>query len=200
MTLRERNRKEAWLAIHTAAAEMALEHGLAGTTVEMIAGAAGVSRRTFFNYFSTKENAVLGVGDPTLPEDAAERLATTGRSLLEETVQLISEIVRSAAPAPESTRQLLPLLQDSPELKTSLRRISNAGEVLLEPLLLAELADRFPDRPDKQLRDEARAIIMIAGSIIRFAYTRDPNVLDDENGAALRHATATFQNAFKETM
>ena len=61
MTLRERNRRKAWLAIHAAASELALKHGLADTTVEMIADHAGVSRRTFFNYFASKEDAVLGI-------------------------------------------------------------------------------------------------------------------------------------------
>lgn len=46
--------------LSTAARALAVELGLAGFTVEQVCDAAGVSRRTFFNYFASKEDAVLG--------------------------------------------------------------------------------------------------------------------------------------------
>ena len=39
------------------------EHGLGGFTIEELCDLVGVSRRTFFNYFPTKEDAVIGA-DP----------------------------------------------------------------------------------------------------------------------------------------
>jgi AcrR family transcriptional regulator len=39
------------------------EHGLAGFTIKELCDEVGVSRRTFFNYFRTKEDAVIGA-DP----------------------------------------------------------------------------------------------------------------------------------------
>jgi AcrR family transcriptional regulator len=39
------------------------ENGLAGFTIEELCDEVGVSRRTFFNYFRTKEDAVIGA-DP----------------------------------------------------------------------------------------------------------------------------------------
>ena len=36
------------------------EHGLAGFTIEEVCDEVEVSRRTFFNYFATKEDAVIG--------------------------------------------------------------------------------------------------------------------------------------------
>ncbi|TMQ94728.1 TetR family transcriptional regulator [Actinomadura soli] len=57
--LRERKKETTRRALHDAAMRLAAEHGLDGVTVEAIADAAGVSRRTFSNYFGGKEEALL---------------------------------------------------------------------------------------------------------------------------------------------
>jgi AcrR family transcriptional regulator len=59
--LRERRRLATRAEIETAALDLFGAHGSDRTTVEDIAAAAGVSQRTFFRYFPTKEDAVLGV-------------------------------------------------------------------------------------------------------------------------------------------
>jgi AcrR family transcriptional regulator len=65
---RERKKLETHRALSTAARELALAHGLDGLTVEEIADAADVSVRTFFNYFSCKEEALVGI-DPGVLDD-----------------------------------------------------------------------------------------------------------------------------------
>jgi len=57
--LRERKKAATRQALHDAAMRLAIEHGLDKVTVEAIADAAGVSRRTFSNYFAGKEDALL---------------------------------------------------------------------------------------------------------------------------------------------
>lgn len=57
--LRERKKTATRLALHEAAARLTREHGFEHVTVEAIADAAGVSRRTFSNYFGSKEEALL---------------------------------------------------------------------------------------------------------------------------------------------
>src|SRR3954451_11382740 len=57
--LRERKKAATRQALHEAAVRLALEHGLDRLTVEAIADAADVSRRTFSNYFPNKEEALL---------------------------------------------------------------------------------------------------------------------------------------------
>lgn len=47
-------------ALRSVALTLALEHGVEQITVADIAEAAGVSRRTFFNYFHSKEDALVG--------------------------------------------------------------------------------------------------------------------------------------------
>ncbi|WP_255254014.1 TetR/AcrR family transcriptional regulator [Streptomyces albidoflavus] len=57
--LRERKKAATRQAVHEAAMRLTREHGLDHVTVEAIADAAGISRRTFSNYFAGKEDALL---------------------------------------------------------------------------------------------------------------------------------------------
>ncbi|WP_426592660.1 TetR/AcrR family transcriptional regulator [Cellulomonas sp. McL0617] len=58
---RERKKRVTTEAIEQAAIDLALEVGLRETTVEAISERADVTSRTFFNYFASKEDAVLGL-------------------------------------------------------------------------------------------------------------------------------------------
>jgi AcrR family transcriptional regulator len=58
-TLRTRKKAATRQSLHEAALRLAMADGLDGVTVEDIADEVGVSRRTFSNYFSNKEDAVL---------------------------------------------------------------------------------------------------------------------------------------------
>jgi AcrR family transcriptional regulator len=59
--LRERKKAETHQALAKAALDLADRLGPDRVTVEAIADAAGVSPRTFFNYFSSKEDAIVGI-------------------------------------------------------------------------------------------------------------------------------------------
>jgi AcrR family transcriptional regulator len=69
--LRERKKAETRRALSSAALRLAEAYGPDGMTVEAIAEAAGVSPRTFFNYFPSKEDAIMGVN----PRDSSDLLA-----------------------------------------------------------------------------------------------------------------------------
>ncbi|HXQ43477.1 MAG TPA: TetR family transcriptional regulator [Acidimicrobiales bacterium] len=56
--LRQRKRRATGRRIASEAARLVLDQGMAATTVEQIAAAAGVGRASFFRYFATKERAV----------------------------------------------------------------------------------------------------------------------------------------------
>lgn len=71
--LRERKKRRTRQETHRAALELVHEHGLAGVTVEAIAERAGVSPRTFFNYWESKEAAVIGL-DPATVDDITRAL------------------------------------------------------------------------------------------------------------------------------
>ncbi|MFE9251252.1 TetR family transcriptional regulator [Streptomyces sp. NPDC007088] len=61
--LRERKKQATRNAIAEAAVRLAAEHGAENVTVEAISEAAGVSPRTFFNYFSGHDDAFVMIDD-----------------------------------------------------------------------------------------------------------------------------------------
>jgi AcrR family transcriptional regulator len=69
--LRERKKAETRQALASAAVHLADTLGPDGVTVEAIAESAGVSPRTFFNYFTSKEDAIVGI----TPAHSSELLA-----------------------------------------------------------------------------------------------------------------------------
>jgi len=61
--IRERTRRLAQTELTTVAQDLFLEHGYEETTVDQIASAAGMSKRTFFRYFPSKDDLVIGKYD-----------------------------------------------------------------------------------------------------------------------------------------
>lgn len=57
--LRERKKRETRLRIAETGLKLFLANGYEGTTLDAIADEAGISRRTFFSYFKSKEDIVL---------------------------------------------------------------------------------------------------------------------------------------------
>src|SRR6202167_2660743 len=75
----ERRRRRTQRALQNAAIVLVGGRGLAEVTVEEIAAAAGVSRRTFFNHFPTKAAALFDP-DPSDAERLAQPLAAASRA------------------------------------------------------------------------------------------------------------------------
>src|SRR6476620_8315841 len=79
--LRERKKRETLQRIAETGLKLFIAHGYEGTTLEAIAAAAGISRRTFFYYFKSKEEVLLAWQEsgfaqalrPTLLNDSADQ-------------------------------------------------------------------------------------------------------------------------------
>ncbi|MGI5347720.1 TetR/AcrR family transcriptional regulator [Streptomyces sp. CA-250714] len=94
--LRERKKLETRSALRAAAVRMYLERGPSAVTVQDICEAAGVSQRTFFNYFETKDDAVFD-WDRRLAGRLGELL--TGRPAGEAPPEALHQALRTAVPA-----------------------------------------------------------------------------------------------------
>src|SRR5207247_3413148 len=72
--VRERTRRAVRSELAQLAADLFVEKGYDETTIDDLAAAAGMSKRTFFRYFASKEELVVGKYE-ILGEQLAEDLA-----------------------------------------------------------------------------------------------------------------------------
>lgn len=180
--LRERKKAATRLALHEAAVRLAAEQGLDHVTVEAIADAANVSRRTFSNYFSSKEEAI-SYGDAlrlrrflelVREQPADQPLWTTLGRAAEE---LVTEMYGDADPAWLVARRRL---RAHPALVAHQAVVYST----VERELAAELADRLTDA-DRPLR--ARALAATFLTALRVAVQH----WTDHPEGPLRHAVRT---------
>ncbi|UNS96230.1 TetR/AcrR family transcriptional regulator [Streptomyces tubbatahanensis] len=142
-SLTERRKAETEREIARHAAELFSAHGAAGVTAEGIAQAAGVSLRTFYRYFRTKEEAVT----PLLTGGVRQWLAELAAAPAELSVaKALERAVRGAltpqgphaglqAEALESTRGLLRAAGGDPALHSVWLRVHAETEEALVPVL-----------------------------------------------------------------
>jgi AcrR family transcriptional regulator len=94
-----RPRRSSKRTLEEAAAELFLEQTYAGTTVDQIAARAGVSRNTFFNYFTSKADVLWVDFDETIGRLADELAAADDDVPVTDAVR--DAIVRVAASHPD---------------------------------------------------------------------------------------------------
>ena len=104
--LRERKKLATRAALHEAALQLVAERGLDHVSVDDIADRADVSPRTFFNYFPSKDDAVLGL-DPEGSTQLVE--AFLARPADESPVEALRAVARAQAAEMATETELWPL-------------------------------------------------------------------------------------------
>lgn len=116
--LRERKKLARREALIRASHELVGQHGLDAVTVEMICEQVGVSSRTFFNYFASKIDAVLGIQETPLVGEAAEVFATGGPTgdLLDDCAAVVGSMLDSSPIDLDRMALVMELAQREPAL------------------------------------------------------------------------------------
>ncbi|MEU5219932.1 helix-turn-helix domain-containing protein [Streptomyces sp. NPDC020807] len=138
--LRERKKRATREALREAALRLAVEHGPDRVRVEDIAEAAGVSPRTYNNYFASREQAIVSA----VTADREERVAAAvaARSPSTRLADAVTEAVVEQYTNPdERGQEALLLMTTQPALRVAFL----ASTADIEPPLAAVIADRVDD-------------------------------------------------------
>ena len=195
--LRERRRRQTSADIRDAAVRLAQERGFDKVTIDAICVEAGISTRTFFNYFPTKESAIA-YGPSDIPADLAEDFVAAGaapyRVVLAELITLAAHHLRDMPPRREQAAAMLELAKSSPAVLAAflaeLERFQNQ--------LTDIVARRQRMGPDDEIPAliAALALTAVRSGIERWASDK-PKHCDDtpmryvENAAALVNSIFT---------
>jgi len=154
--LRARKKAATEQAIVDAAMRLFGQHGFGATTVDEIAAAAGVGRRTFFRYFPTKEDVVL---DPRRLDRASTRAALRERRArvddVEHVMGVLQEVQRRgfAVFRRKHQRVLHRLSHDEPALAAR-------SFILMQEMRDLVVAALLPKRASRSKRLRARLLAM----------------------------------------
>lgn len=164
--LRERKKLATRAALGQAAWQLTIERGYAHTRVEDIAAAAGVSARTFSNYFSSKEEALLSVGeDRGARMVAALRGRPDGESLWEALAHAVSEQFAGSGEVPQADARSIAF---PPELAAAQRRLHSA----IEAALTAAIGERTGTDPERDLYPRLVASVVVSATQTAFDHWR----------------------------
>ncbi|TQL66542.1 TetR family transcriptional regulator [Nocardioides albertanoniae] len=177
------------MALIEAAQRLVGERGLDEVTVEEISAEAGLSTRTFFNYFDTKDDAVLGIQEVELDAEVRAQFVSGGPSgrLMSDLESLVAGFLRDGAPNIEQGERAMRLMASDPRLVQ--RHIAWHQRVIGElEELLAERRTARPSPVDDDTIGMVAGLLMRASALAwaRSGYEGDPTAHLPEAVAQLR--------------
>lgn len=181
-----------------AAMELFATKGYEATTVDEIAAAAGVARRTFFRHFRSKEEAIFPDHDDTLVRaEAVLNAAPAHEHPLDTVCRGIKEVMRMYAAQPEISVARYRLTREVP----TLREAEIASVARYERLFTRYLLGHFDERAhaddandDPLLAEVAASAVVTAHNHVLRRWLRADGQGDVE--AQLDHAFAIVRRTF----
>ena len=157
-TLKIRKQQMVRKAIHDAAIELFTEKGFEETTVEEVAQAAGVSRRSFFRYFASKDD-LLAQDVVDFGRVLAATITACAPSLtpLETARETVVSVMRQTATHPK-TRQILEISQRS----ASARHAHHSRMLDVEDCVAAAFAGRLKSASRDDLKPRLLATLTVS--------------------------------------
>lgn len=158
--LRERKKQATRKALREAALRLALEHGADNVRVDDIADAAGVSPRTYNNYYSSREQAIVAA--VTAEREARVAAAVAARPATVRLADAVAEAIVEQYTDPGSQdRGAMLLITSNSALRDAF--LDTAAEI--EDPLTAVIADRIGDAD----HHTARVLSASIASAVRLA-------------------------------
>jgi AcrR family transcriptional regulator len=157
--LRARKRQQTRERLTRAAMALFLERGFDATTLDDIAAAADVSRRSFFHYFASKEDVVFAWQEEIITAlIAAVAARPAGETMLTAAENAIAAMVRQLDPS--EAIAMARLKRDNPALQAR----NQVKYEMLERTLAEALGKRAGHKTE---RLQARLVAMIATGAMR---------------------------------
>ncbi|OBJ10838.1 TetR family transcriptional regulator [Mycobacterium sp. 1465703.0] len=189
----ERRRQQTAYDIHVSALELVREFGFDAVTVDAIAAKARISRRTFFNYYPTKEAAM--VQSPELPiaaiAEALDGRVASPREVFIAVVDLMADALEEHHPHRQNMRCMLDVASSHPTVLAALMaRIDMISHKLIEVV-----APRMGMAVDAE---EPALIAALASTAVRVGvehWANEPENAEPSSPAMHTRRTATLISA-----
>ena len=186
-----RSRQAAYAEITQVAMGLFLTKGFEQTTIDEIAATAGISRRSFFRYFGTKEDIVLGdlASQGELVRDALEAVPLSVGPW--EALRAALGAVNALDGDHETTLKISRMMYETPSLRARSIEKHLHWQSLLVPSIRRRLGVDEDDRTDptaQAIVATAIACIDVAGEL--WAASRGTASLPDLYDAAVRAVRA----------
>ncbi|MEO6827585.1 MAG: TetR/AcrR family transcriptional regulator [Microbacteriaceae bacterium] len=173
--LRDRKRAETRAELEQAAVDLVLGEGLDGATIEAISQRASVSPRTFFNYFESKDDAVLGIVDTTFPLETLSEIV--GDQDDDDLVQAVTRLLfHTLAPSIGNVKlhaARTEIIQRYPQLlrcqMTQLVRMSEQLTALTVELMKRDPRFLTAESDASEASAQAEVLLMLCGGAVRSA-------------------------------
>ncbi len=178
-----------------AAMELFATRGYAATTVDDIAAAAGVARRTFFRHFRSKEEAIFPDHDDTLERaEAVLSAAPAHENPIDTVCRGIKEVMKMYAASPAVSVERYKLTREVPALRE--REIASVAryERLFTRYLLAQFDENSHNGDEPLLAEVAASAVVTAHNHVLRRWLRRDGQGDVE--AELDHAFAIVRRTF----
>ncbi|WP_172329784.1 TetR/AcrR family transcriptional regulator [Mangrovicoccus sp. HB161399] len=168
LPLRERRRVETAREIQRATLRLAAQRGLEHVTTEAIAEAAGISPRTFFNYYTNKEAASVGQ-PPPFSEISREELRAGSGPLTKDLKRFLDRHLEDLSDDEDIIRGLGEIVHQSGKVRWLLdQHLRSLREDLADCL-----AARLPDAPPALRLELADWALQGIGTAIELWLGRD---------------------------
>jgi AcrR family transcriptional regulator len=167
--LRDRKRIETRERLEKCAVTLVMRDGIENATIDAISDLADVSPRTFFNYFDSKEDAILGLRDVEITDEAiAAHIAShPDADAIESIVRLIVTRLGTSITEREVRATRLELVLRHPQLMgRQFAQMTRMAERLSSAV--AAILDRDP-RFDGADSPTAELVLAICGAAVRVA-------------------------------